>query len=192
MRRGSGLVGALALMMLAGVAGCSAEPGSQPDSGTQSQEATTETVSPTAETTPAPAPAPVPPVTAEGPCPYLDRGFIEETVGQRVSLVETITVEGQPAPDCIFYRNDQSPSVTIDLTPYADAVAAQNAALSLVTTAATPITDIGEYGGVLVAADQTLLAVTRGPLLVYVITNQPSSLQARSIAATVLAAIPPG
>ncbi|MGI8628119.1 MAG: DUF2020 domain-containing protein [Geodermatophilaceae bacterium] len=188
MSRRSVLACALALL-LAGTAGCSGEPETQTESGTPSPAVTTASEAPTGETTPAPT---APPVTAEEPCPYLDQGYIEETVGQRISRVETITVQGQPAPDCIFYRNDQTPSVTIDLTAYADAVDAQNAALSLVTTAATPITDIGEYGGVLVAAEQTLLAVTRAALLVYVVTNQPSSLQAREIAATVLAAIPPG
>ena len=180
-------VRAMALLLVVGIAGCSGGSGNEAESDPPSEEATTAAASPTAELTTEPAP----PVTASEPCPYLDRGYIEETVGQRIPEVETITVDGQPAPDCIFYRNDETASVTIDLTQYADPVAAQNAALALVTTAATPITDIGDYGGVLVT-DQTLLAVTRGPLLVSVITNQPSSLQAREIAATVLAAIPPG
>jgi len=181
-------VRAMALLLVVGIAGCSGGSGNEAESRTPSEAATTAAPPPpTAE----PTTEPVAPVTASEPCPYLDRGYIEETVGQRIPEVETITVDGQPAPDCIFYRNDETASVTIDLTPYADAVAAQNAALAIVTTAATPITDVGDYGGVLVT-DRTLLAVTRGPLLVQVITNQPSSLQAREIAATVLAAIPPG
>ncbi len=184
------VLGGAAALLLAGSAGCSGEPEirTQTDSGTPLPAATTTAGPPAPDTTPPAAP----PVTVEEPCPYLDQGYVEETVGQRVSRIETITVEGQPAPDCIFYRSDQSPSLTIDLTPYADAVDAQNAALSLVTTAAMPVTDIGEYGGVLVSPGQTLLAVTRASLLVYVITNQPSSFQAREIASTVLAAIPPG
>jgi len=103
--------------------------------------------------------------------------------------VETVTVEGQPAPDCVFYRPDDRAAVTIDLTPYADPVAAQNAALVSVTPAAMPITDIGDYGGVLITPGQTLLAVTSGPLLLVVITNQETSLQARELATTVLAAL---
>ena len=79
--------------------------------------------------------------------------------------------------------------MTIDLTPYPDPVAAQNAALALVTTSAMPITDIGDYRGVIVSSRQTLLAVTTGPLLVAVTTNQESSLQAREVATTVLAAL---
>lgn len=179
-------LGCALAITLAGTAGCSGDPGSQAESGTSSQAATEASESATAETTPPPAP----PVTAEEPCPYLDQGYIEETVGQRIPRVETVTVEGQPAPDCTFFRNDNTISVVVDLTAYADPVAAQNAALSLITAAATPITDIGEYGGVLVT-DRTQLAVTRGALLVYLTLNQPSSLQAREIAATILAAIPP-
>jgi len=181
----------LAVLLLVGIAGCSGGSGSDVESGTQSEEPTTAAAS-SASPTVEPTPASAAPVTASEPCPYLDRAYIEETVGQRIPEVETITVAGQAAPDCIFYRNDRTRAVTIDLTPFADPVAAQQAALALVTTAATPITDIGEYGGVLVSPEQTLLAVTRGALLVNVITNQPSSLQAREIAATVLAAIPPG
>lgn len=81
--------------------------------------------------------------------------------------------------------------MTIDLTPYADPIAAQNAALTLVTPAALPVTDIGDYGGVLVTPGRTLLAVTAGPLLVSVSMNQESSLQARELGTTVLAALPP-
>ena len=180
---------ALATALLLGTAGCTGNPGAGTagtESGSQSEEATT-AAAPTSETTTAPAA----PITTSEPCPYLTQAFIELTVGQRIPRVETITVEGQPAPDCIFYRNDDTASVAIDLTPYPDPIAAQNAALALITPAAMPITDIGEYGGVLVTATQTLLAVTSGPLLIYIVTNQPSSLQARTIATTALAGLPP-
>jgi len=121
--------------------------------------------------------------------------FVEETIGQRMQRVETITVEGQPLPDCIFYRPDDTAALTVDLTPYSDPVAAQQAALALVTQAAMPITDMGDYGGVIITTRQTLLAVTTGQLLVVVTTNQESSLQARNVATPVLAALaalPPG
>lgn len=106
--------------------------------------------------------------------------------------VETVTVDGQPAPDCIFYRPDETVAVSIDLTPYADPVAAQNAALALVTPAAQPVTDLGDYGGILLSERQTLIAVTTGPLLVALTTNQESSLQARELITTVLAALASG
>ncbi|MBA3339926.1 MAG: DUF2020 domain-containing protein [Geodermatophilaceae bacterium] len=125
-----------------------------------------------------------------GPCPYLDENYIEEAVGDRLDRVETITVQGQPAPDCVFYLLNGSVGVTVDLTPYGDPVAAQNAALALVSTAAQPVTDIGDYGGVHVSTGTTVLAVTSGPLLVVVMLNKESSLEAREIATTVLAALP--
>lgn len=134
----------------------------------------------------------MPPVVGPGPCPYLDETSVEETIGQRIERVETRMFEGQPAPDCVFYRPDEMAAVTVDLTPYADGVSAQNAALTAVTQAAQPISDIGDYGGVLVADGQTLLAVTSGSLLLFVITNQESSLQARQLASTALAAIAAG
>lgn len=180
-------LGCALVLTLAGTAGCSGDPGTQAESGTSSQARTDPSESATAATTPAPAP----PVTAEEPCPYLTQAYIEVTVGQRVPRVETVTVEGQPAPDCTFFRNDNTVSVVVDLTVYPDPVDAQNAALSLITPAATPITDIAEYGGVLVSGDQTVLAVTRGSLLVHLTLNQPSSFQAREIATTILATIPP-
>lgn len=191
MSRQSGLALALGVLLLVGTAGCSgAESDSDPSAGAPSTQATTAPEATTAQMSTAP-PAPGPPVVVDGPCPYLEQGYVEETVGQRMARVETVTVEGQPAPDCIFYRPDETAALTIDLTPYADAVTAQNAALALVTPAAMPITDIGDYGGVIVSSRQTLLAVTAGPLLLVVITNQESSLQARELGTAVLAALPP-
>ncbi|MDQ3053278.1 MAG: DUF2020 domain-containing protein [Actinomycetota bacterium] len=186
--RCSGLAGVLGLLLVFVTAGCSAgDSGSDQPAGTSSALATTTTQSAVPTSTGPPPPGP--PVVADAPCPYLEQGFIEETIGQRMERVETITVDGQPAPNCVFYRPDGSAAVTIDLTPYPDPVAAQNAALALVTTSAMPITDIGDYGGVIVSSRQTLLAVTTGPLLLTVTTNQESSLQAREVATTVLAAL---
>lgn len=176
------------MLLVLGTAGCSGA-GSDSDPAVGASSATTGTETAGSETATEPIP-PGPPVIADGPCPYLDETYVEETVGQRMARVETLTVEGQPAPDCVFYRPDETAAVSVDLTPYPDPVAAQNAALSLVTTAAMPITDLGDYGGVLVSPGRTLLAVTTGPLLVVVITNQESSLQAHEVAAAVLAALP--
>lgn len=182
----------LGLLVLVGTAGCSggradqeASPSASQTSGAQASTAESSTVPPP----PPPPPPPGPPVVGPGPCPYLEQGYVEETVGQRMGRVETVAVEGQPAPDCVFYRPDDRAAVTIDLTLYADPVAAQNAALVSITPAAMPITDIGDYGGVLITPGQTLLAVTSGPLLLVVITNQETSLQARELATTVLAAL---
>ncbi|MDQ3716716.1 MAG: DUF2020 domain-containing protein [Actinomycetota bacterium] len=180
----------LGALLVLGSAACSGQ-GQDPEApaGTSSQPSTAPVTS-TLLTSPTPPP-PRPPVVAEGPCPYLEQGFVEETIGQRLERVETITVDGQPAPDCIFYRPDETVAVSIDLTPYVDPVAAQNAALALVTPAAQPVTDLGDYGGILISERQTLLAVTTGPLLVALTSNQESSLQARELGATVLAALAP-
>lgn len=190
MSRKHTLAVAFAAMVLMGTAACSGdEPGSA--AATEAGEtpaATTPAATTSAAVTTSAAPAE--PVVGPGPCPYLDENYIEEAVGDRMDRVETVTVEGQPAPDCVFYLLNGSVGVTVDLTPYADPVAAQNAALALVTTAAQPITDIGDYGGVLVAPGTTVLAVTTGALLMAVTINKESSLEAREIATTALAALP--
>ncbi len=180
-----------AVLASALAAGCS--PGSQapPSAATSSTGSTGSPTSPAGPTTePSPAP-PAPPVIGTGPCPYLDQTYIEETIGQRIARIETVTVEGQPLADCGFFRPNGTAAAGVDLTTYADPIAAQNAALAAFTPQALPVTDIGDYGGVIVSANQTLLAFTTGPLLVVVIINQESSLEAREIAATVLAALPP-
>lgn len=192
MSRQSGLALALGVLLL-GMTGCSGQESAQDQAAGTSAQATTAASDPmTEQTSPLPPPPPPPPtpVVAGGPCPYLEKGYVEATVGQRLGRVETVTLDGQPAPDCIFYRPDGTPAVTIDFTPYADPVAAQNAALALVSNSANPVTDIGDYGGVIVSAGQTLLAFTIGPLLIAVITNQESSRQARELALTVLGALP--
>lgn len=173
-------------MILIGTAACSDDAGSQA-AVTSSSAAAPSSTTPAAESTSA---VPAPPVVGPGPCPYLEETYIEETVGDRMDRVETVTVEGQPAPDCVFYLPNGDAGVTVDLTPYGDPVAAQNAALAAVTSAAQPVTDFGDYGGVIVSTAMTVLAVTRGPLLLVVTTNRESSLQAREIASTALAALP--
>ncbi len=199
MSRQSGLALALGVLLL-GMTGCSGQESAQDQAAGTSAQATTAASDPMTEQTAAsdpmteqtslPPPPPPTPVVAGGPCPYLEKGYVEATVGQRLSRVETVTLDGQPAPDCIFYRPDGTPAVTIDFTPYADPVAAQNAALALVSNSANPVTDIGDYGGVIVSPGQTLLAVTIGSLLIAVTTNQESSRQARELAVTVLGALP--
>ncbi|MBA3800743.1 MAG: DUF2020 domain-containing protein [Geodermatophilaceae bacterium] len=189
MSRISGWAVCCALLLVIGSAGCSSSRSGGDQTAGSSTATPTVSASSTEQSTPPPVPGP--PVVAEGPCPYLDTGYVELTIGQRIGRVETITVQGQPAPDCVLYRLDETAAVTIDLTPYADPIAAQNAALALVTAAALPVTDIGDYGGVLVSPGQTLLAVTAGPLLVSVSMNQESSLQARELGTTVLEALPP-
>lgn len=180
----------LGVLLSVAAAGCSAgDP--DPEGGDSSSAALTATSQAGTTDTSAAPPPPPPPVLGAGPCPYLDQGYVEETVGQRMGRVETITTEGQPAPDCVFYRPDERAAVTIDLSTYPDPVAAQNAALVSVSPEAMPITDIGDYGGVLITPGQTLLAVTTGRVLLVIITNQETSLQARELATTVLAALPP-
>lgn len=186
----AGLPAVLVAITLA-LTGCSASPEPNDSAGETSAPGTTSSV-PTTGPAPVPttAPAPPPPVVADGPCPYLDRGFVEQTIGQRLARSETITVAGAPLPGCAFYKPDDSPGLRVDVGAYPEEISAQNAALATVTNGADPLTDLGDYGGVIVTPGQTLLAVTSGSTLIVVTTNQESSLGARGIATAVLAALP--
>lgn len=125
------------------------------------------------------------PVIAEGDCFYLDTGFVEETVGQRISRTTYTSTSHEELPGCTFYRPDGEPAVDVAVTALSTAVQAQNAAVELGTPAAIPVDDIADGGVVLVATEGTVLAVSSGRTLLVVRVNQQSSLEARAIAAEV-------
>lgn len=185
-------VDAALIAAILGLSAAACSGADAPDGPADSSTSAATSSAPTTEPAPVPtsAPAPPPPVVEDGPCPYLDQDFVEETIGQRMSRSETISVEGAPLPGCAYYKPDDTQGLRVDIGAYPDEIAAQNAALTTVTNGADPLTDLGDYGGVIVTPAQTLLAVTSGSTLIVVTTNQESSLQAREIATVVLAALP--
>ena len=149
-------------------------------------------VSPTptspAPTTPAPTTAE--PVTTEQDCPYLATGQVEDVVGQRTPTVTTTGVPGGPPPGCTFAKPDGEPALVVEITQAADPIAARTAAVERVAgIGGTAVDDIADGGGIVVGADQTVLAVADGTLVVVVTVNQESSLQAREIAQAVVGAV---
>lgn len=129
--------------------------------------------------------------TAEAPCPYLDIEFVKETIGQNLSssTVTTITPAPGPGPKCEFTRPNGEIAATVDTAAMANPQAAQQAALEF-APGGNPV-EAGEGGSVLVkkGEDLTLLAAYQGPIVVYVTINQESSLEATTLAETVLAAL---
>lgn len=130
-------------------------------------------------------PSPPAPVTVDGPCPYLDTGFVQETVGQHIARTTYTTTGPDLPPGCAFYRPDGGVAATIEISSYADPVQAQTAAIELGGAGANPVDDIADGGVVVVPPDQTVLAVSGGAMLLVVTINQESSLEARALAGAV-------
>lgn len=170
----------LAVPLLLGCQSAAPQPSGSPDTSTVTSSVPTArpSPSPTATTTPTP-------VTADGDCFYLDTGFVEATVGQRIERTTYTTTSHESLPGCTFYRSDGEPAADVAITTYDSAVQAQIAAVDLGTAAANPIDDIADGGVVTVSVERTVLAVTSGSTLLVVTINQASSLEARAIAAEV-------
>lgn len=177
---------AAALFGVLALAGCTTGPSqSASDSGsetTSSQQSTSEAPVTTQQAQTA---------TAEAPCPYLDIEFVKETIGQNLSssTVTTITPAPGPGPKCEFTRPNGEIAATVDTAAMANPQAAQQAALDF-APGGNPV-KAGEGGSVLVkkGEDLTLLAAYQGVVVVYVTINQESSLEATTLAETVLAAL---
>ncbi|MBA2389506.1 MAG: DUF2020 domain-containing protein, partial [Geodermatophilaceae bacterium] len=118
-------------------------------------------------------------------CRYLETGFVEQTVGQRIARTTYTSTSHELLPGCTFYRPDGEPAADVAVTAFSTAVEAQTAAIALGTAAANRVDDIADGGVVLVTTDRTLLAITSGSTLLVVTINQASSLGARTIAAEV-------
>jgi len=170
----------LAVLLLIGCQSADPQPSGSPVSSAVTSPVSTAppSPSPTATTTPTP-------VTADGDCFYLDTGFVEQTVGQRIARTTYTTTSHESLPGCTFYRSDGEPAADVAITTYDSAVQAQIAAVDVGTAAANPIDDIADGGVVTVSVERTVLAVTSGSTLLVVTINQASSLEARAIAAEV-------
>lgn len=176
------------------MAGCSGSPADE--AGTTTPVATSAAPPPTTTTPPPPAVQPVPTVT-EGPCPYLDQSYVEETIGQRIARVEVATFEPVvgPQPNCTFYKPNDEAAVIVTTATTPSPVEAATAALAAIGDAGNPVDPeaaggAGDGGAVIVSASQTICAVSKGQHVVTITINQESSLEATEIATTVAATIP--
>lgn len=173
------LVAGGALLVLAGCAG--ARPTQEDEAvGTPTRATTSAKPKPT-QTSAAPA------VTRDGPCPYFDADFAEQTVGQHMSR-STITTTS-PNPGCTFYRPDGGKAIDVQVSSVDSAVVAQQKAIDTVGANANPVNGIGDGGVVAIVSDGARIAVSKGKVLVVVWINQQVSLQARDIAAAVIAKV---
>ena len=102
---------------------------------------------------------PAPQPTADGPCPYLEESYVEETNGQRVSKVQTSA--DQP-PTCFFYRPDGSVQLTVRVYTGDAAVAKALVDESAPVASSNPAELTGGWkGGAQSTADGAVYAVAK-------------------------------
>lgn len=126
------------------------------------------------------APPPVAEPTVDGPCPYLDTAFVEETNGQRVGDVK---ISADELPACHFYRSDGNVQLAIQIYNGDPAVAAAFVDQVAPVDTANPAQLVGGWaGGAMPTEDGAVFAVAKGAVAVVVVTNQEQTLKAKLVA----------
>lgn len=166
-------------LLLVALAACSQE---------QTDDPTVATDAPPASTTEAQAALPPEPQpTADGPCPYLEEAYVEETNGQRVSKVQTSTDE---PPACFFYRPDGSVQLTVRIytgeAPVAQALV--DAAAPVASSNPAELSG-GWQGGAESGESGAVYAVAKEATAVVVSTNQGQTIKAKQIAQETITAL---
>lgn len=144
-------------------------------------------------TTPPPAPAgppsvpPAPEPATDGPCPYLDKAFVEDTNGQKVSKTKTST--DQP-PTCFFYALNGKTQLTVRVfngdAAVAEALVDQAAPIDTSNPAEEPA---GWKGGYQQTDGGSVYAVAKGGHAVVVTSNQEQSIKGRTITTEAIAGL---
>ncbi|HEV7647622.1 MAG TPA: DUF2020 domain-containing protein [Actinophytocola sp.] len=138
----------------------------------------------TSASTPAAQPAAKPPAApepaADGPCPYLDQAFVEETNGQHIG--DTKTSADDP-PACFFYRPDGGVQMMVRVykgdAAVAKALVDQVAPVDSSNPAELPG---GWSGGAQPTDDGAVYAVAKDAAAVVVTTNQEQTIKAKLVA----------
>jgi len=166
-------------LLLVALGACSAEPADDPT------VVTTNTPQSTSQAQAVAPPAPQP--TADGPCPYLEESYIEDTNGQRVSKVQTSA--DQP-PACFFFRPDGSVQLTVRVYTGDAAVAKALVDEAAPVASANPAELAGGWqGGAQSTADGAVYAVAKEQSAVVVTTNQEQTIKAKQIAQQSISAL---
>ncbi|HEX6340413.1 DUF2020 domain-containing protein [Umezawaea sp.] len=167
------------LLLIGVLAGCSTE---QPVSTSTTGSKTSVQLTPSATPKEAPgAPQPV----ADGDCPYLSTGVVQESNGQLVRKVRLS--EDSPNPACFFYANSTDVQLSVwvyegDAT-VAKAIVDRAAPIDKSSPATAPE---GWNGGSLTSDTGAVYAVAKGANAVVVTSNQQQTIKARRITETVV------
>jgi UPF0176 protein len=123
---------------------------------------------------------PEPQPTADGPCPYLEESYVEDTNGQRVGKVQTSA--DQP-PACFFYRPDGNVQLTVRVYTGDAAVAKALVDAAAPVATSNPAKLSGGWEGGAEATDTgAVYAVAKDASAVVVTTNQEQTIKAKQIA----------
>jgi hypothetical protein len=123
---------------------------------------------------------PEPQPTADGPCPYLEESYVEDTNGQRVGKVQTSA--DQP-PACFFYRPDGNVQLTVRVYTGDAAVAKALVDAAAPVATSNPAKLSGGWEGGAEANDSgAVYAVAKDASAVVVTTNQEQTIKAKQIA----------
>jgi hypothetical protein len=138
----------------------------------------TSTAAPTSAAPVALPPEPQP--TADGPCPYLEESYVEETNGQRVSGVQTSADE---PPTCFFLRPDGNVQLTVRIYTGEASVAQALVDAAAPVASSNPAELSGGWkGGAEATDDGAVYAVAKDATAVVVTTNQGQTIKAKQIA----------
>ncbi|MFI7677207.1 DUF2020 domain-containing protein [Actinophytocola sp. NPDC049390] len=159
-------------LLLAALAACTVKP-------VENRTVDEEPVStPTSE-----APVQLPPdpePTADGPCPYLDEAYVEETNGQRVSEVR---ISADDPPACFFLRPDGNVQLSVRIYNGEEPVARGLVDAAVPVATSNPAELSGGWEGGSEAKDSgAVYAVAKGGTAVVVTTNQGQTIKAKQIA----------
>jgi UPF0176 protein len=159
-------------LLLVALAACAQE--------TDDPTVTTTTPVSTASETQAGLPTPPQPAN-DGPCPYLEESYVEDTNGQHVGKTQTST---DNPPACFFYRPDGGLQLTVWVYNGGDAHVAKGLVdgAAPVDTANPAKLPGGWEGGAQPTDKGAVYAVAKDGAAVIVTTNQEQTIKAKQIA----------
>jgi hypothetical protein len=180
------LVAVAAVAVLAGCSGSGGSDGSSGSGGSSEDSGMGPSIGEPATTSPVrvkPGRPTMPVLTRDGVCPYFGRTYAMQTIGQH--LTRSTVTSTRPYPGCTLYRPDGGKAIELRVTAYPNAVAAGERAVTLLGSGANPVA-VGDHAVVVIVADGTRLAASKGRYVLQVFINQQSSLEAHDIAMAVV------
>ncbi len=136
---------------------------------------------------PAAEPPAEPKPAADGPCPYLEQAFVEETNGQHIGDIKVS--KGRP-PTCFFYRPDGGVQMTVRVYQGDAAVAKALVDQAAPVDTSNPAELAGGWtGGAQPTDDGAVFAVAKDANAVVVTTNQEQTIKAKLVAQEAISAL---
>ena len=193
------LCAGVSALALATLAGCSGTGQTNPPTQTVTVGTTTSLLPTTVTSvissgissaqTAAPPPPTDEPAAVSGDCPYLSDTDVADINGQHTGQTQIIDVK--PYPICVFSRSDGGWLATVriiqaDTPEAATAAVDEHVPIESSDPASQPA---GWTGGAMVTADESVYAVSKGPIAVVAESNQLQSIKGRQMVIKTVAAL---